>query len=1379
MDKTESSSDHKKIDLKLAKSELLSELEKQIIKCSPTDIPNILQENVEQAGNNKLDITTFFDKNFQINNQPHSILEFAAFYGKFATIKYLQNHFDAKFSDAMQLNASLVQSEFTAVSAASAPTTSNALQMAFRSNCVEAVKAILALAEDPSIGYRYKDYQVLCELLLSKKKMLKEKIEGTVFYNEEQQMIQHCENKRQQILDKYNPRFFEECVSAGDVDLFLELRDKKNKYESMLATCIRNNAGKNFLLIAAAYPGDQRILFQDIVECLGIPRLALSQREELEAERTPLHVAAQAGNVRLVNYLASYYSCYAFDESGFLPLHCAISSDQISLHEKNIIINEFISNGIDINALTQCGKSSVDIAFEMYQSKEESPNKRQSDYQLIRALLFRGARPHLETWNNISKVLVTDVIAQDDTEILNYLKSVNAKFISEFRTDNRNNGAHLAVEKQARNVQIFLAVHYRELFHKTNDHGDVPLSILLRKEMEDINELTKNSSFVWVSNPQQEQHIELIRKLINPANNDHQEARARNLQEDLPAEEIKYLAVKGGGPKGLAYPAALMKLMEEKVIDWNNIEELAGTSAGAIFVGLLSVGYTPEELENIIVGMDFMSFIDPEYFKNYVNDYFTKNELPGMFSILYQAAASSDLKNFIMQGTGFCKGKNFRAWIDEKITTKFRELSLNNNIENITFGELHAYVQTYGYGKFKDPTFYAVNANTKQLVEFNYIKTPDDCIADAIRCSMSIPLLYQPSKRWIKDEKGRRVEHPDGCNYMDGGLRMNYPLRFKDTKDKLNPHTLGLCLVTPPEFKHYRCNAAPGEEEINNLFKVLNVVLSAAMQEQTYPDDENIDRSVLIKTDGSMFEFFMSDDRKQQYTRFGIEGVMDFIQRRGLSNPYKGLNQETLEVICQYAKINNVHINGNIKLSLISSEQRFTAEQVFWIYAVAKENEILTLRRFINPNVEDEQGFTPLDFASYYEHDDIKKETQEKLLAANANPAKRNDLSLASLSFVEKRPRLILEIAQLQREEDYKDEMIKICEDCLMKFEQNKKELEKIKKILNSKINELTREKNTAEEDKELLVEQIEQLKYHNRALKKEYEEVTANFQRLLDNQTKNSNAKQSFAQADFGNSNQNTTTAVSPGSFFSTSPSVPHGSDRSTNKTVKKSALVKPAIKDPRSLPSPTDRNSISRFSKLGARKNLAGVTALASNQYNPAKKEKKEEAVNQISKAIEKTLTEYNQTWSVNKSSYRALRDIADTIETDSCLKDVVSKLEKFFKQGSGQWRAGKKDETGQNYKSGYGPSIKPLLMKFLLTMPLFNREVNDDRLELVTLELAHGLRYVLHLTKDGFDNSSQAGLFEFFKNECKRFAGLGKAVVEEIGSTDEVNQYSVGVR
>ena len=78
-----------------------------------------------------------------------------------------------------------------------------------------------------------------------------------------------------------------------------------------------------------------------------------------------------------------------------------------------------------------------------------------------------------------------------------------------------------------------------------------------------------------------------------------QEMKEPARTDDVP---VQNLAIKGGGPKGIAYIGALEVLEEKGLL--NGVKRVSGASAGAITAALLSVGYTPKEIKGFLKEKD-------------------------------------------------------------------------------------------------------------------------------------------------------------------------------------------------------------------------------------------------------------------------------------------------------------------------------------------------------------------------------------------------------------------------------------------------------------------------------------------------------------------------------------------------------------------------------------------------------------------------------------------------------------------------------------------------------------------------------------------------------------------------------------------------------
>ena len=216
-------------------------------------------------------------------------------------------------------------------------------------------------------------------------------------------------------------------------------------------------------------------------------------------------------------------------------------------------------------------------------------------------------------------------------------------------------------------------------------------------------------------------------------------------------------------------------------------------------------------------------------------------------------------------------------------------------------------------------------------------------------------------------------------------------------------------------------------------------------------------------------------------------------------------------------------------------------------------------------------------------------------------------------------------------------------------------------------------------------------------------------------------------------------------------------------------------ALKPQRDLAHPILANSLSYSSTFGFtswfKGKLATVNALSDDNYERVSEATKDIAREQIIQAIINASREYDKIWKLpdelhtDRRSYKMVHDIISIDASTQQLEEIVHSIVAYLGTPSilngivGRWHAGKKDpETGE-YLPNQGPSMKTLLMRNLLTIPLFKRHIENETLTLITQELDGGLKYTLDLTNDQLDGCNIDGLLQFFMNDCKRFAGFGK--------------------
>lgn len=200
---------------------------------------------------------------------------------------------------------------------------------------------------------------------------------------------------------------------------------------------------------------------------------------------------------------------------------------------------------------------------------------------------------------------------------------------------------------------------------------------------------------------------------------------------------------------------ALRALTENKKIDIKYIRRVGGTSAGAITAALLGVGYTLDELEQILKNeLKFKDLLDntDEYKKKFFE---LKEELGQMrsqelFVHFIKKLIKYNVKNPIVQAFlgewneideaifnkfGVFSGKKLRNFLDRLIQRKTK-------IPDATFENIDKEIQTKRYEKcsFKHIYITGVDLITGKTFKFSHRHSPKMSIADAVRISASIPL---------------------------------------------------------------------------------------------------------------------------------------------------------------------------------------------------------------------------------------------------------------------------------------------------------------------------------------------------------------------------------------------------------------------------------------------------------------------------------------------------------------------------------------------------------------------------------------------------------------------------------------------------------------
>lgn len=291
-------------------------------------------------------------------------------------------------------------------------------------------------------------------------------------------------------------------------------------------------------------------------------------------------------------------------------------------------------------------------------------------------------------------------------------------------------------------------------------------------------------------------------------------------------KQIKNLVFQGGGVKGLAYVGALQQLQSRGMLD--QIEGVAGTSAGSIVSTLLSVRYSAEAITETMRNTNMASFKDRE----------------GIFR---------RIKYF-----GMHPGDAFLKWIKQQIRNS--PLGLKDTATFKDFQEKGA----------RDLHVFATDLFTHNIRRFSIETTPNVVVAEAIRASMSIPVFFN-AWRFTNN-------NPDDHIYVDGGVLLNFPLYTFDELNHPPDETLGFELVnqtgTPVlnKFGYWEWG-----EFVKNTFDTLllaqDVVLSQEETERA--------RIVSINDFGiSATDFNLTEQQKKELIQSGWDATKAFFDKK-------------------------------------------------------------------------------------------------------------------------------------------------------------------------------------------------------------------------------------------------------------------------------------------------------------------------------------------------------------------------------------------------------------------------------------------------------------------------------------------------------------------
>lgn len=301
----------------------------------------------------------------------------------------------------------------------------------------------------------------------------------------------------------------------------------------------------------------------------------------------------------------------------------------------------------------------------------------------------------------------------------------------------------------------------------------------------------------------------------------------------------KNLVFSGGGVLGIAYLGALRYFYETQII--SSIENLAGTSAGAITACLSCFNLPFSELETLLGSLDYSKVPDKDDQDDRIfnNDAEFRSIPKAIKAQLDKIFGNVDCVYRLIKSYGWYSSQYFYTWIQQQIATQF---DANKKKPPYTFADFENTSIHIDKRPFKKLFIVGTDISRSISRVFSYDATPNMEVAEAVRISMSVPLLFESISSNLGDPQDTKANL-----YVDGGMLYNYPIDLFD-KDYDLAETLGLYF-----------NSINQSTSLNNIVEFISASLSCTGSVQRTllaMNPQNLKRSIPIYTsDISSFDF--------------------------------------------------------------------------------------------------------------------------------------------------------------------------------------------------------------------------------------------------------------------------------------------------------------------------------------------------------------------------------------------------------------------------------------------------------------------------------------------------------------------------------------------
>ncbi len=312
-------------------------------------------------------------------------------------------------------------------------------------------------------------------------------------------------------------------------------------------------------------------------------------------------------------------------------------------------------------------------------------------------------------------------------------------------------------------------------------------------------------------------------------------------------KSMQYTCLFGGGAiRGAAYVGTLRALEELGI----NPKTLAGSSVGSVIAGLIAVGYTADELDEVFIKFNFEMFRDVQL------------SLGPKFAL--------------------SKGELFLEWIRDLIEQKFYgEKYKKGSHKAVTFKDIE-----------KDLIVITTDLSSFETKEFSRYETPDYEIASAIRISCGMPGLMRPI------EYNNRI-------LVDGDLQKSWPM-WKLSKHLMPSNERVLEFRLEGDFEGNDMNTI---EFVNSLY-AFTTSMATTFIIDIYGKKDMFDYIVINTGDINIVDFNMAEEKRRHLMELGYSQTMDYFnetlpaKKQMLLGMYSKLYDKLTKILKYLKKLN-------------------------------------------------------------------------------------------------------------------------------------------------------------------------------------------------------------------------------------------------------------------------------------------------------------------------------------------------------------------------------------------------------------------------------------------------------------------------------------------